>query len=37
MPGNNLAVFRIDAGSGRLAPIGPPLAIPGPSCIAIRP
>lgn len=37
MPGSNLAAFRIDAGSGRLTPIGRPLAIPAPSCIAIRP
>jgi 6-phosphogluconolactonase len=36
MPGNNLAVFRIDGRSGRLAPVSLPLAIPAPSCIAVR-
>ena len=33
MPGNNLAVFAIDAHSGKLAPHGEPITIPGPSCI----
>jgi 6-phosphogluconolactonase len=36
MPGNNLAVFRIDPESGDLAPVGEPLSIPGPSCIMLH-
>jgi 6-phosphogluconolactonase (cycloisomerase 2 family) len=35
MPGGNLAVFRIDAATGRLAPVGEPVAIHSPACIAI--
>lgn len=37
MPGNALVVFRIDSRSGRLTPIGEPLAIPKPSCIMLVP
>ncbi len=37
MPGNNLAVFRIDAESGNLTPVGSPLEIAMPSCIRILP
>jgi 6-phosphogluconolactonase len=37
MPGNNVAVFRIDPQSGRLTSVGSPVAIPGPSCIMILP
>lgn len=36
MPGNNVAVFQIDAKEGKLKPVGEPLAIPGASCIKIR-
>jgi len=36
MPGNNLAVFRIDATSGKLKSIGEPISVPSPSCIMIR-
>lgn len=36
MPGNNVAVFRIDAKSGGLTSAGEPLAITSPSCIMIR-
>ena len=35
IPGNNLAVFRIDAASGLLTPVGEPVAIHSPACIAI--
>lgn len=31
----NIAVFGIDAGSGRLQPIGEPTAVVGPSCIML--
>lgn len=37
MPGNNVALFRIDPESGRLTSAGPPVAIPGPSCIMVLP
>jgi 6-phosphogluconolactonase len=37
MTGNNLAVFRINKDSGRLTPVGGPVAIPSPACIAIVP
>ncbi len=33
MPGNNVAVFRIDPGSGNLASAGEPVSIASPSCI----
>lgn len=36
MPGNNVAVFRIDSLTGRLAPVGEPLTQTMPSCIQIR-
>lgn len=36
MPGNNVAVFRIDRETGRLvAAIGTPISLPSPSCIQI--
>jgi len=35
MPGNNVAVFRIDPQSGHLTSAGPPVAMPSPSCIRI--
>jgi 6-phosphogluconolactonase len=35
MPGNNLAVFRINAADGKLAATGTPLEIVSPSCIRI--
>ncbi|MFM7292803.1 MAG: lactonase family protein [Planctomycetia bacterium] len=37
MPGNNLAVFRIEPASGRLTPVGEPVAITAPACITIVP
>jgi len=37
MPGNNVAVFRIDAQSGSLASAGPPIESLSPSCIRILP
>lgn len=37
MPGNNLAVFRIDAATGGLKSVGEPLAVPSPSCIRLLP
>jgi 6-phosphogluconolactonase len=37
MPGNSLAVFRIDRDTGRLTPMGEPLAVQAPSSIAIVP
>ena len=36
MPGNNVAVFRIDQKSGKLTDVGEPIAMPSPSCIMIR-
>ena len=35
MPGNNVAVFRIAAETGRLSSAGPPVALPKPSCIRV--
>ncbi|MBC7967558.1 MAG: lactonase family protein [Fuerstia sp.] len=35
MPGNNVAVFRINTDSGLLTSAGQPVEIPGPSCIRI--
>lgn len=35
MPGNNVAVFRIDSSSGKLTSVGPPVSMPSPSCIRI--
>jgi 6-phosphogluconolactonase len=37
MPGNNVAVFRIDGETGKLAPVGSPLEVRGPSCILFAP
>ena len=37
MPGNNLAVFRIDAATGGLKSVGEPLAVPSPSCLRLLP
>lgn len=37
MPGNNVAVFRIDAQTGKLTSIGAPTELTGPSCIMIVP
>ena len=37
MPGDSLAVFRIDRVTGRLTPVGEPVAIVKPSSIAIVP
>lgn len=37
MPGKNVAVFRIDATSGKLTSVGEPLAHPSPSCIMLVP
>lgn len=37
MPGNNLAVFRIDAATGGLKSAGEPLAVTSPSCIRLLP
>lgn len=37
MPGNNVAVFRIDGASGRLTLIGRPVDITSPACIRILP
>lgn len=36
MGGNNVIVFDIDSVTGKLTPVGNPLAITGPSCILIR-
>jgi 6-phosphogluconolactonase len=35
MPGNNLAVFRIDQTTGALKPIGEPVKMKSPSCIRL--
>lgn len=35
MPGNNVAVFRIDPETGRLSPVGQPVSMPSPSCIRL--
>jgi 6-phosphogluconolactonase len=37
LPGNNLAVFRIEPKTGRLRPAGAPVEQPSPSCIALLP
>jgi 6-phosphogluconolactonase len=37
MPGNNLAVFRIDSGTGALTSTGAPVEITSPSCIRLLP
>lgn len=37
MPGNNVAVFRIDSQSGELTSVGPPTTMPMPSCILLLP
>jgi len=37
MPGNNVAVFRIDAKAGTLSSVGAPLEMPSPSCIRVLP
>jgi 6-phosphogluconolactonase len=37
MPGNNVAVFRIDPATGRLTSVGAPVAMPSPSCIRLLP
>ena len=36
MGGNNVIVFDIDSETGKITPVGNPLAITGPSCILIR-
>lgn len=35
MPGNNVTVFRIDANTGDLTPVGESVPMPSPSCIRI--
>ena len=37
MPGNNIAVFRIDGSSGAIKSVGEPVALNSPSCIRILP
>jgi 6-phosphogluconolactonase len=37
MPGNNVAVFRIDPKTGRLTSAGKPVEQPSPSCIVLLP
>ncbi len=37
MPGNNVAVFRLDPASGKLSAIGDPMPTPSPSCIMLLP
>lgn len=37
MPGNNVAVFRVDAGTGRLKSAGKPIEQTSPSCILLLP
>lgn len=37
MPGKNVAVFRIDAGTGQLKSVGEPIAAVSPSCIMLVP
>jgi 6-phosphogluconolactonase len=36
MPGNNVAVFKINQETGALKQVGEPISIPNPSCIRIR-
>lgn len=35
MPGNNVAVFRIDSTNGQLQNVGAPIEMPSPSCIRL--
>ena len=35
MPGNNIAVFRIDGTTGKLSSVGDPVALHSPSCIRL--
>jgi 6-phosphogluconolactonase len=37
MPGDNVAVFRIDAKTGGLTSAGTPISMPSPSCIRVVP
>jgi 6-phosphogluconolactonase len=37
MPGNNVAVFKIDPKTGGLTSVGPPTSMPSPSCIKVMP
>ncbi len=37
MPGNSVAVFRIDSQTGALKSVGDPVALPSPSCIRLLP
>lgn len=37
MPGNNVAVFKIDGQTGRLKSVGDPVKIASPSCIRLLP
>jgi 6-phosphogluconolactonase len=37
MPGNSVAVFRIDPQNGRLSAVGTPIPMPSPSCIRVLP
>ena len=37
MPGNNVAVFRIDGKTGRLTSVGEPVAVTLPACIVLVP
>ena len=37
LPGNNVAVFRIDPRTGRLKAVGEPISQTGPSCIMLLP
>lgn len=37
MPGNNVAVFRIDPRTGGLKSVGEPVSLPKPSCIMLLP
>jgi len=37
LPGNNVAVFRIDPQTGGLQSVGPPVSMPSPSCIMVIP
>ena len=36
MPGNNVAVFRIDQQTGSLSPVGEPVETTSPSCLMLR-
>jgi len=35
MPGQNVAVFRIDPKTGKIKPAGEPFAMASPSCIML--